>query len=230
MAEWLSDLAVGQWFKVDGEPFDASALEALRRRTAWVDPAVQLWNRPLLGNIHYGAGERRPPLPLALRVSELQAMLHRLPDGLATGLGEGGGLLSGGEGQRVRFARALQRREARLVILDEPFRALDRTQRRRLLQRARGYWSNATLFHVTHDLEETRSFDRVIVIEGGRIVEDGAPGELASRLDSRYSELLRAGEAVREELWGAAAWRRLWLEDGRFRRRAPRRRAVKERP
>ena len=169
-------------------------------------------------------------LPLALRVSELQAMLHRLPDGLATGLGEGGGLLSGGEGQRVRFARALQRREARLVILDEPFRALDRTQRRRLLQRARGYWSNATLFHVTHDLEETRSFDRVIVIEGGRIVEDGAPGELASRLDSRYSELLRAGEAVREELWGAAAWRRLWLEDGRFRRRAPRRRAVKERP
>ena len=204
--------------EVDGAALDLARVEALRRETAWVDPAVQLWNDSLFENLRYGAVAARASLTHALDVAELQAMLHRLPDGLSTSLGEGGGFLSGGEGQRVRLGRAVERRDARLVILDEPFRALDREQRRRLLEKTRAYWKGATLFYITHDIEQALDFERVLVIEERRIAEDGVPRELAARVDSRYAALLRSEGAVREELWGAPDWKRLWLEEGGFRR------------
>ena len=84
-------------------------------------------------------------------------------------------MVSGGEGQRTRVGRALGRRRARLVVLDEPFRGLDLPTRRELLTMARGWWRGATLLWVTHDIAETEQFHRVLVIDGGRIVEDGAP-------------------------------------------------------
>jgi ATP-binding cassette subfamily B protein len=109
---------------VDGVPLDTPHLEQLRRETAWVDPAVQLWNRSLLDNLRYGAhGDTALPLATVIEQAELRRILDTLPDGFQTPLGEGGGLVSGGEGQRVRFGRALLRPGIRLVILDEPFAA-----------------------------------------------------------------------------------------------------------
>ena len=84
-------------------------------------------------------------------------------------------MLSGGEGRRVRLARALLRPEARLVILDEPFRGLDGADRRELLARARVMWRHATLLCITHDIAQTTDFTRVLVLESGRVVEDGQP-------------------------------------------------------
>src|SRR5207249_8550472 len=78
-----------------------------------------------------------------------------------------GGLLSGGEGQRVRLGRAILRPGVRLVILDEPFRGLDREQRRELLTRARRLWKGVTLLCITHDVGETRSEERRVG-KGGR--------------------------------------------------------------
>ena len=132
-------------------------------------------------------------------------------------LGEGGGLVSGGEGQRVRLGRAMLRRDARLLILDEPFRGLDRAHRRALLARVRRTFHAATVLCVTHDVGETLSFARVLVVSGGRVVEDGAPADLAERPGSRYRALLDAETAVREGLWSDAAWRRLTLREGRLR-------------
>jgi len=129
-------------------------------------------------------------------------------------LGEGGALLSGGEGQRVRFGRALGRASARLAILDEPYRGLERDKRATLLRRARDRWHDATLICVTHDIGETASFDRVIVVAHGRVVEDGMPSELASRPDSRYRALLEAEAGLRERLWADPAWRTIRLADG----------------
>ena len=63
----------------------------------------------------------------------------------------------------------------------------------------------------------TQQFDRVIVLEGGHIVEDGAPQELAAQPASRYRALLDAEMAVRTGLWSDAQWRRLWLEGGQVR-------------
>jgi ATP-binding cassette subfamily B protein len=199
---------------VDGAPLDGT-LDALRRQTAWVDPAVQIWNRSFLENICYGTdADRELEVGPVIESANLRYLLEQLPGGLQTKLGESGGLVSGGEGQRVRLGRAMLRPDVRLVILDEPFRGLDREQRRELLTRARKLWRHATLLCIMHNLEETREFERVIVVESGRIAEDGSPKVLAARPDSRYRTMLDAEEALREGLWSREGWRHLWLEHG----------------
>lgn len=201
---------------VDGQLLDESRLPALRRQTAWVDPAVQLWNASLLDNLTYASGdEALERLSGALDAARLRTLLQHLPQGLQTPLGEGGARVSGGEGQRVRLARALLQDRVRLVLLDEPFRGLDRTQRGALLAEARVWWQGKTLLCVTHDVSQTLDFDRVLVVEDGRIVEDAAPLALAARA-SRYRELLDAEQRVREGLWTDASWRRLRLDGGRL--------------
>ncbi|MFL6236766.1 MAG: ATP-binding cassette domain-containing protein [Thermoanaerobaculia bacterium] len=201
--------------RIDGEVLDGERLAILRRETAWVDPAVQIWNRSFLENLRYGSRDGlERPLDGVVRQADLAGVLRKLPQGLQTALGEGGGLVSGGEGQRVRFGRALVRPDVRLALLDEPFRGLDRDRRRELLAHARRHWRGSTLLCVTHDVGETLSFERVLVVEGGRIVEDGRPQELAADAGSRYRALLDAEQEVREGLWANAAWRRLRMEAG----------------
>ena len=193
-------------------------LHALRRATAWVDPAVQLWNRSLLENLRYGAyGPDTIPIGQAVEQADLYRVLDNLPAGFQTNLGESGGLVSGGEGQRVRLGRALLRPDVRLAVLDEPFRGLDRTQRRQLLANARQHWQTATLICLTHDVGETQDFERVLVIEAGRIVEDAPPEVLLAQPDSRYRALLEAEHVVRTSIWESAEWRRLWMEEGQLR-------------
>lgn len=199
--------------RVDGRLLDGEQLAWLRATTAWVDPAVQLWNRSLEENVTYGA-VTPPPLDEVLEQAELGSVLERLPEGLQMSLGEGGGLLSGGQGQRVRLARAMMRPQARLVILDEAFRGLDRPQRRRLLRRARRAWSAATVLCVTHDVEEAQSFDQILVVRDGRVVEEGTPEQLASRPGGHYRAMLDAGAALRQTLWRGEAWSHWRLEDG----------------
>jgi ATP-binding cassette subfamily B protein len=92
---------------------------------------------------------------------------------------------------------------------------MDRTQRRALLAEARQWWSSATLLCVTHDVAETMTFDRVLVIEDGRIIEDGQPAGLMAA-KSRYRDLVEAEAAVGETIWQGDFWRRLTLSDGRL--------------
>lgn len=190
---------------------DPSTLDALRRRTAWVDPAVQIWNDALAPNLTFGAVEA-VDLGATAVDAHLDDVLGRLPEGMQTRLGEGGGLLSGGEGQRVRFGRGLGRSRATLALLDEPFRGVDHERRRALLATARARFRGATLICATHDLTETLGFDRVLVVAGGRVVEDDAPAALAAREGSCFARLL-ADEAAAAALWDR--WRRIRLEGGR---------------
>jgi ABC-type bacteriocin/lantibiotic exporter with double-glycine peptidase domain len=200
--------------RVDGRPLE-SGLAQLRAQTLWVDPTVTLWNRSLLANIDYGAEDNElEPLATVLEQAELSHVLEQLPDGLQTRLGYAGTRLSGGEGQRVRLARAWRRANPGLVIFDEAQRGLDRATRARLLARARRAWSRATLLCVTHDIVDALDFDRVIVIDDGRIVEDGPGPELAAA-DSRYAEMLRTQQALHAQRWGRG-WQRLVLAGGRL--------------
>lgn len=208
-------LAEGE-LRVDGLELKAAHQENLRRETAWVDPAVQIWNQSFLDNLNYSAAAGQVDHPgNAIDAADLRGIVQKLPAGLQTYLGEGGALLSGGEGQRVRLGRALMQGNARLVLLDEPFRGLDRSQRHKLLHDARLWWQHATLICVTHDIEETLSFQRVLVIEDGHIVEDGVPLQLAAQ-DSRYRELLHAEQDVRRRLWEGHAWRRMRVARGKL--------------
>jgi len=201
--------------RVDGAPLDGGGIAALRRKTVWVDPTVYLWNRSLADNLTFGLADASPDLAAALGEAELAELAGRLPRGLETTLGEAGGLVSGGEGQRVRFGRGLLRERPRLVILDEPFRGLGRDQRHALLQRARDRWCAATLLCVTHDIAETASFPRVLVIADGRVAEDGAPAALLAQPGSRYAALVEAERRVGAAAWSGARWRRLRLEGRR---------------
>ncbi len=198
---------------VNGAPPD---VDQLRRAIAWVDPAVQLWNRSLLANLLYGSESDRQAAVEVIDAASLQNVLESLPHGFETSLGEGGGLVSGGEGQRVRLARAMLRKNSRVVILDEPFRGLDREKRRELLAKAREFWRGSTMLCITHDLAETQTFDRVLVVDGGHVIEDGKPQDLSSSPDSRYAQLLGAEEETRSQLWSSGLWRRIRLHSGRL--------------
>lgn len=203
---------------VDGLPLDDRRLEGFRRETVWVDPEVQIWNRSLLNNLRYGApASTEVSMSDVIKLSQMSDMLRRMPDGLQTRLGEGGALVSGGEGQRVRLGRGMLRSKPRLVILDEPFRGLDRKSRRDLLFNCRSLWRDATLLCITHDISETQDFDRILLVEQGRIIEDGSPVELANNPRSRYNELLSAEKTMQEALWTTSAWRRLIIENGQIR-------------
>jgi ABC-type transport system involved in cytochrome bd biosynthesis fused ATPase/permease subunit len=199
---------------VDGEPLTPERVESLRSETAWIDPAVQLWNSSLLDNLRYGSLGVDPWVGRAVEEGELRRLLEDLPQGLQSPLGEGGALVSGGEGQRVRFARSLLRPDARLVILDEPFRGLDREARGRLLDRACSWWRKATLLCITHDVGQTRTFDQVVVVKEGRVVESGCPRELEGRSGSVYRELLDREAALQRRFRESTVWRRLRLVEG----------------
>jgi ATP-binding cassette subfamily B protein len=204
---------------VDGSPLSARHLDRLRRESVWVDPAVHLWNRSLLDNLRYGSGDDSSgPLGAAIDAADLRSLLQKLPDGMQTPLGESGALVSGGEGQRVRFGRGLLRSGSRLVILDEPFRGLARGQRRDLLRRARDRWPDATLLCITHDLSETGTFARVLVLDQGRLLEDGPPDVLREREGSAYRAMLEAEVSAQRDLWDAPVWQKLEMIGGEFRR------------
>jgi ABC-type bacteriocin/lantibiotic exporter with double-glycine peptidase domain len=200
---------------VDGQPLDGNRLAGLRRETAWVDPTIQLWNRSLLDNLLYAQDEpASQEIGQVIEQADLVRVLQNLPEALQTRLGEGGGLVSGGEGQRVRLGRALLQPGVRLVILDEPFRGLTHTQRRTLLNRVRQLWQGVTLLCITHDVTETLDFERALVLSDGRIVEDGNPGQLLAQPDSHYSNLVESEDRLWQEIWGRPEWRKLRLEDG----------------
>lgn len=210
---WLSPVAGA--VHVDGRPLDGEEVARLRLQTAWVDPGVYLWNRTLLDNVAFGDPERAlARIEKVTTASELVDVLRHLPEGLQTHVGGGGTRVSAGQGQRVRLARAMMREDARLVLLDEPFRGLDRERRRALLRRAREHWKDATILFVSHDVSDTMSCDRALVVEDGRIVEDGTPRTLITRSSSRYAALARADAELRRSVWSSLRWTRKRL-DGR---------------
>ncbi|MCK6457205.1 MAG: ATP-binding cassette domain-containing protein [Phycisphaerae bacterium] len=201
---------------VDGEPLTEESVEPLRTATAWVDPTIQIWNDSLLGNLSYGNhGESVPSVARALVDADLESVVAALPNGLQSSLGENGANVSAGEAQRVRLGRALLRPGVRLALLDEPLRGLDRVQRNRLLDAARQRWKGATLLCVTHDAAEAQRFDRVVVLVGGRIVQDGPPEALLAADESWFRAMFDDQEALRQALDAGTTWRHGRMSGGR---------------
>ena len=208
LALGLNDPSDGR-VTVDGRPLGGGGAHALWPHVAWVEPQVRIWNRDL--HAQRRAARRRQRVAALVRAAELDTVAARVAD---EPLGADGGLLSGGEGQRVRLARALRRDGVRLAVLDEPLRGLDRGQRHRLLATARARWRDATLLCATHDVGEALTFDRILVLEDGRVVGDGTPAELLAAPGAPLRAMLDAEQALRDELDAGRGWRRLRVADG----------------
>ncbi len=189
-----------------------AVLAKLREKTVCIDSELYLWNRSILDNLLYGSRPDSAALDSALADAQVKPDLVRMREGLATRVGENGARLSGGEGQRVRIARGLLSEDPALLLLDEPFRGMDRAQRGELLEAVLARWPGVTTLFVSHDVAETLAFDRVLVIADGTVVEDGEPRALSALPDSRYAALLRAEPAA--ERARVAAWGQLRLDKG----------------
>ncbi|NOT32856.1 MAG: ATP-binding cassette domain-containing protein [Candidatus Eisenbacteria bacterium] len=214
MLGWHATTAGRLW--VDGRAAHPESFRGLRAQTAWAESETRVWSDSLEQNLNYGLEPGATPRAReSLVPSELAELARSLPSGMQAGLGDGGGRLSHGEAQRVRFGRAYGRRTARVVILDEAFSGLDREQRRRLSAVARERWPSATVVCVTHDLLDALHFDRVMVVVDGTIVENGEPPALAASEASQFARLL-AEERSALELLDSKRWRRLDLDAGRL--------------
>ena len=148
-----------------------------------------LFNRALRDNLTMGVRDvADEELVAILRSVGLQSKLEALADGLDTVVGETGAGFSGGAAHRVALARVLVA-DTPVVIVDEPFSALDPETERDLLETLLNACAGRTLVVITHHLAEIERFDRVIFVEDGRIGLDGSPGELM-KTSNEFRELV----------------------------------------
>lgn len=189
---WLNDK---NWRDLDQPEFF--------KQSVWITPQVWLFNDTILHNLLFDA-EREVDLNEVLNIAALSQFVSEKEAGLQTPIGENGGLLSGGEGQRIRMARGVAKSNANLVILDEAFRGLERSTRQSLLALIRKKWPHSTLLNVSHDINEVLSFKRVLVMHDGRVIEDADPNQLILQKDSHFYHLAhneRGGEQHLQQHW-----------------------------
>ena len=166
---------------IDGDDIRDLSIGAVRRHISVVPQDAWLWNDTVLANIAYP--ETQPDMVLVeqvVRDAQLAEFIESLPNGLDEGLGPKGIDLSGGERQRIAIARALYRK-AGLVLLDEPTSALDARTEFHLTAALDSLRKRSTLIVVAHRLKTVIEADKILVIDGGRIVEAGPPEELRHR-------------------------------------------------
>jgi ATP-binding cassette subfamily C protein CydD len=159
-----------------------------RRRLAWVPQNPRLFHGSLLDNIRLGRpGASMQEVREAARLAGIERFVERLPDGYQTLLGEGGRGLSGGQIRSVALARAYLR-DASLVILDEATASLDRQSEREVTAGMEAIARGRTLLIIAHRLRTVRTADRILVLSGGRI-EDQGPHETLIQRDGTYRRM-----------------------------------------
>ncbi|WP_010325467.1 thiol reductant ABC exporter subunit CydC [Marinobacterium stanieri] len=160
----------------------------LRAQISTLSQPVELFAGTLADNLRLGnpAADDAALLEV-LSVARLDQELGDQP--LMYSVGESGGRLSGGQRKRVAVARALLR-EAPILWLDEPTEGLDIDTERLVMQAVFGRCASQTLVVISHHLQMADQFDRVVILDAGRIVEQGRPADLAADAGSRFSELL----------------------------------------
>jgi ATP-binding cassette subfamily B protein len=184
--------------RVDGVPVDRADLTELRSRFAIVPQETALFADSIAANIGYGAETPNPQeIEVAARAAFAHDFIAALPQGYDTVLGERGMSLSAGQRQRIAIARAVLR-DAPILLLDEATSALD-SESETLVQRALDrIMDGRTTLVIAHRLATVTRADRILVLDGGRIVEEGTHRSLISRggIYSRLAELQFAPDAA----------------------------------
>jgi subfamily B ATP-binding cassette protein MsbA len=176
---------------IDGIESGRLTLHSLRRQIALVSQDVVLFDDTIAANIAYGAGRGADAeqVRAAAEAAFLLPLIESLPQGFDTPIGENAVKLSGGQRQRLSIARALLK-DAPVLLLDEATSALDSESERYIQLSLERLMRGRTTFVVAHRLSTIEGADRIVVLEGGRIVEVGRHAQLLAS-GGLYSSLYR---------------------------------------
>lgn len=190
---------------VDGQNIQQVTQDSLRTNLSLVPQDPILFHRTLMENIRYGkSGATDDEVRHVAKLAHCEEFIKNLPKGYDTFVGERGIKLSGGERQRVAIARAMLK-NAPILVLDEATSSLDSRSEALIQDALENLMKGKTTVVIAHRLSTIRKMDRILVIDEGRIIEEGNHEELTSRPNSLYKKLwtLQAGgflqDAEREE-------------------------------
>jgi subfamily B ATP-binding cassette protein MsbA len=164
---------------INGEPLESFTLDSLRSQISLVNQNVVLFNGTIAENIAYGAmaGASETAILAAAEAAHVTEFVERLPEGIHTRVGENGVLLSGGQRQRIAIARAILK-DAPILILDEATSALDTESERHIQDALEEVMRGRTTLVIAHRLSTIEKADIIVVMEDGRIIEQGSHSEL----------------------------------------------------
>ncbi|MGE5867016.1 MAG: lipid A export permease/ATP-binding protein MsbA [Rhizobacter sp.] len=169
---------------LDDHPLRDWNVEALRRQFALVSQDVVLFNDSVAANVALGTGTGAPidrdAVREALRAANMLEFVEGLPQGMDTVIGHNGNQLSGGQRQRLAIARAIHK-NAPILILDEATSALDSESERLVQQALETLMRGRTSLVIAHRLSTIQAADRVLVLEHGRVIEQGTHAELIAQ-------------------------------------------------
>ena len=183
---------------IDGRPVEQMPMRAFRDAIGYVPQDTFLFSESIRDNI---ALDSAPPdeVERAVEAAQLTADLETFPEGLDTVVGERGVTLSGGQKQRTALARSVARKP-KILILDDALANVDTRTEERILERLRGIMAERTTILIAHRLSTVMAADRIIVLDEGRVVEEGTHGELLAR-GGLYADMYRR-QHLTEELGG----------------------------
>jgi ATP-binding cassette, subfamily B, bacterial MsbA len=165
---------------LDGEPITNWNVNALRRQFALVSQDVVLFNDSVAANVALGIAPDRERVIAALKGANLLAFVESMPQGIDSVIGHNGGQMSGGQRQRLAIARAIYK-DAPILILDEATSALDSESERLVQQALEVLMRGRTSLVIAHRLSTIERADRIVALDGGRVVEHGTHAELLAR-------------------------------------------------
>src|SRR5579871_853317 len=181
--------AQGGRILIDGQDITRVTQESLREAIGVVPQDISLFYRTVMDNIRYGRPDAGDDEVLEAAIAARCDFIESLPDGLRTIVGERGVRLSGGQRQRIAIARAFLK-NAPLLLLDEATSALDSESEEAIREALGRLMHGRTVIAIAHRLSTVRDFDRIIVLQAGRVVQDGPPDQLMRR-KGLYRELVQ---------------------------------------